>query len=313
MRLESSLPEGVKPGKIAKKLGDRLAKEEVKGKSKEGVTVEELGRKSDVAMSITARKTVDVESLLPGYEEDDDMTEEETAALREIMNDAVDAAHIAAVSVLSSRRFTEFVDGPKYVRFFSGDKSHGSKKQQQGAALVAKSLGDFGRFGIQPLRVALEEEGVDSESLTFSTLDGGHFDGEVRFSIERQRGTGKADTDGDDSIEEGRVVVRVSIVVPKSGRAPSRRLAKTIVSSLAESIQTSVVTQAKQTLARRSLGNRYRGRASGRASEKRHINYETEKKLEEMADDRRRRWQRGNPDAGRYRPSGQRMISPNNC
>jgi hypothetical protein len=32
-----------------------------------------------------------------------------------------------------------------------------------------------------------------------------------------------------------------------------------------------------------------------------------------MAEDRRRRWQRGNPDAGRWRPSGDRMKSPNNC
>jgi hypothetical protein len=32
-----------------------------------------------------------------------------------------------------------------------------------------------------------------------------------------------------------------------------------------------------------------------------------------MAKDRRRKWQRQNPDAGRYRPSGDRMKSPNNC
>ena len=38
-----------------------------------------------------------------------------------------------------------------------------------------------------------------------------------------------------------------------------------------------------------------------------------ERKMEEMAEDRRRRWQRSNPDAGRYRPSGDRMRSPNNC
>jgi hypothetical protein len=29
-----------------------------------------------------------------------------------------------------------------------------------------------------------------------------------------------------------------------------------------------------------------------------------------MSVDRRRRWQRQNPDAGRYRPSGDRMRSP---
>jgi hypothetical protein len=32
-----------------------------------------------------------------------------------------------------------------------------------------------------------------------------------------------------------------------------------------------------------------------------------------MAADRRRRWQRQNPNSGHYRPSGDRMRSPNNA
>jgi hypothetical protein len=93
----------------------------------------------------------------------------------------------------------------------------------------------------------------------------------------------------------------------------SKKKAEKLVSMLAKSMVTSILMQSKQTLARQSQSRGYRGRAQGRAMEKRHLRFENEKKQEEMAEDRRRRWQRGNPDAGRYRPSGHRMRSPNNC
>jgi hypothetical protein len=82
---------------------------------------------------------------------------------------------------------------------------------------------------------------------------------------------------------------------------------------MTQSIARSVMTQTKQTLVRKSQGKRYRGNSEKRAVERRHIRTENERKQEEMALDRRRKWQRQNPDAGHYRPSGNRMRSPNNC
>lgn len=86
-----------------------------------------------------------------------------------------------------------------------------------------------------------------------------------------------------------------------------------MANSLADSIEKSIMTQTKQKLARKSQGRRYRGNYESRTAERRHIRYENERKQEEMARDRRQKWHRQNPDAGRYRPSGERMRSPNNC
>jgi hypothetical protein len=86
-----------------------------------------------------------------------------------------------------------------------------------------------------------------------------------------------------------------------------------VTDALAQSIARSITTQTKQTLARKLQGKRYRGNSEKRLAERRHIRDENERKQEEMARDRRRKWQRQNPDAGHYRPSGNRMRSPNNC
>jgi hypothetical protein len=49
----------------------------------------------------------------------------------------------------------------------------------------------------------------------------------------------------------------------------------------------------------------YRGKAKSRAIEKRHIAFDNMQKMEEMAEDRRRKWQRNNKGTGgSYRPTG---------
>lgn len=90
-------------------------------------------------------------------------------------------------------------------------------------------------------------------------------------------------------------------------------MVSTVTDTLAQSITRSVTTQTKQTLARKLQGKRYRVSSERQLAERRHIRFENERKQEEMARDRRRKWQRQNPDAGHYRPSGDRMRSPNNC
>ena len=168
--------------------------------------------------------------------------------------------------------------------------------------MVMKMLGDFGRYGVEPLCFSYELEEEENEPMThcvaYHTLKGGHFDGEIKFSAEQT--------------DEG-MVLSVTIAIPKGGRAPSERLAKAMVSSLVESIADSSRMRMKQTLSRRNQSKHYRARASGSASLKRHLRYEQEKNQEEMAAERKRKWKRNNPDAGHYRPSGHRLKSPNNC
>jgi hypothetical protein len=179
------------------------------------------------------------------------------------------------------------------------------------AVMAMKLLGDFGRYGVQPFCISYEtgdddddddDEEVDGEPLTrcvaFHTLTGGHFDGELRFSVEERKDA---------------VVVGVTLAIPDGGRAPPVRLAEAMVSSFAESIAQSTRIRTRQALARRRQSRNYRARASGRASLKRHMRYEQERLQEEMAAERKRKWKRNNPDAGHYRPSGHRLKSPNNC
>ena len=75
--------------------------------------------------------------------------------------------------------------------------------------------------------------------------------------------------------------------MPAKGRKLKKKLACTFVEHLAESIATSAITEAKK------------------HSPKRHLAHDGLTKMEEMAEERRRRWQRSNPNAGSYRPSGQ--------
>jgi hypothetical protein len=221
-------------------------------------------------------------------------------------------------SIIKERKFSEFIPGdslPLKFRSFlvASEDDHDNDAVDEGAVMSMKFLGNFGRYGVQPLRISYEtvidadDDDDDTEadgepkicSVAFHTLAGGHFDGELRFSIEERKGLG--------------AVVSVTLAIPKGGRAPSVRLAEAMVTSFATSIAQSSRIRTRQTLARRRQSRGYRERVSGRASLKRHLRYEQEKLQEEMAAERKRKWKRNNPDAGHYRPSGHRLKSPNNC
>jgi hypothetical protein len=90
----------------------------------------------------------------------------------------------------------------------------------------------------------------------------------------------------------------------------NKAVAKKVVSDLVESLGTSTSQRTRQHLARRSIGKRFKLASSQRASERRKSRFDREKKIEDMSEERRRKWQRGNPDAGRWRPTGDRMRSP---
>lgn len=313
------LPVGGKAGSLTKVLEDEL---ETRAMLDGSAFVKPSGRKSAFSLAVTAQKTLKIEEILPdGWEAkllsesadaaDSDDNDENNGGENQLdqraifIQNAADTVLEAATAVLSAKRFTEFAatdDGKAEAVRFQPSPIGGRKS---GGTFVVKSMGDFNRFGLQPLRVVRQEESEDAASVVFSTLQGGHFDGEIQFAVQMK--------DGEDDNDIPLVAITANLVVPRKGRKLGKKHAERIVRTVVESMAASIVTQAKQSMARRNMSSQYRGRVSAGATERRQIRFENERKMEEMAEDRRRRWQRSNPDAGRYRPSGDRMRSPNNC
>ena len=275
----------------------------------QGVFVEKLSskQKKKLSLAISAKKKVPFEVLLPSEEELEDMYEPKNnekdmsrkEALMELEDkaweDTMILAFAATEQILSGRRYSEYVPSPSknYLRFYSSPRN--SK-----AVFVMKCLGDMGRFGLQPLHIVNEHQSDFEKSILYSTLCNGHFDGEIEVKVEKEGGF-----QDDDEREERKVVVTVTLLVPAKGRKLKKKLACTFVEHLAESIATSAITEAKKTLSRKRSSASYRGRVNQKASSKRHLAHDNLTKMEEMAEERRRRWQRSNPNAGSYRPSGQ--------
>lgn len=245
-----------------------------------------LPRKSELAKAATAQITIPIESFL---EEGVDDEEDIDYAMELCFNHAVD--------VLGARALTEYAPQGS-VRLHTLQKDEGRKRY---VALVVKKLGDFGRYGILPLQVTSKKESDLEASLTFSALKAAHFSGQIHVSVEKRR----RKKGGNKSI-----VIAVHLAIPKKGSKLAKKASLKIVDSLAESLATSVKTRTRQSLARRTQSSRFQGKARTRAEERRHSRHEKEKQMEEMAEDRRRKWQRKNPDAGRYRPSGDMMKGP---
>jgi hypothetical protein len=209
-----------------------------------------------------------------------------------------------ARDVLHQKQLTEFSPRVKY---------HG---QEGRGVLVAAGMGDWGRVGLLPVvslispPPAADADGAesdggeqDSDSLTvhlvLSTVPGYHWEGEIHVVVSRD--------------ESDDVVVQVGLVVPPKRQAVPKSVAETIVTALVESILTSIKTRTRQSLSRSRQSVSFQRRARDRAGQRRLSRQRKERELEEMAADRRRRWQRQNPNAGHYRPSGDRMRSPNNA
>ena len=265
-----------------------LEEVDIVSNAKEGEVTVKTSRKTEGFALITAAQT-----LITLDQSDDDTDSDE---MMECMQESI-------TSIFEERRFSEFIPGDSSslkFRSFLVASQEDEDEVTEGAVMAMKLLGDFGRFGVQPLCISYETDADGSESLVhcvaFHTLTGGHFDGELRFSVEET--------------EDLDAAISVTLAIPKGGRAPPVRLAESMVSSLTESIAQSSQIRMKQTLSRRQQSMKYRAAASGRAKTKRHQRYEQEKAAEEMAVERKRKWKRNNPDAGSYRPSG-RLRSPN--
>lgn len=263
---------------------------------RDGVEIHKLPRKSELTQAFTAQVSVTADALLKQFKvADDQEQEDDDQVLQNNREEIIELLFEHAATMLSTRQLTEFVQDtplPK-LRFLAS----GGGRQKHGI-LVVPGLGNWARYGLVYLQVSRQLESDLDSSLTFSTFKGGHFDGQLHVSIQKYR---------------GKIVVRAHLVVPKKGRKINKKLASRLVQALAESLATSSERRAQQALARRSQSSRFKGKAHRRANERRRTRFEKEKEIEEMSDDRRRKWQRSNPDAGRYRPSGDRQRSPNNC
>ena len=303
-KLSSSMGSNVKVGSLSRLFE---SEETTMGESKDGIHIVSLSKKHKKNFSLiaTATKKIPFEILLPSEEElellhakekekknskhmksEDLMAKVEEDAWAESITLAMQSAQ----NVIDARRFSEFVSGSSNsLRFYSSQHDHDK------AVLVMKKMGDLKRFGIQPLRVAYEEDGEHSKCVSYYTVAGGHFDGEIKVSVQR--------TD-DESSDGPSVIISVSLLIPKNGRQINKKMASEMLLNIAESITKSTMTSARQTLSRRLQSTIYRGRAMNRASEKRTMAFDNVQKMEEMAAERKRRWARSNPNAGSYRPSG---------
>lgn len=229
----------------------------------------------------------------------------------------------AASSILNSRRFAEYMFETASNKrgnttldiSFQTTKSVSSKEEEEEevAAIIVKGMGDFGRYGIQPLRLALYKDTVDKNNdmhrddnddlegsspsfivVAYSTLSGGHWDGELCITVDAIKKEGNPT----------QLAVSVSILIPKGGRMlRTVKLSTQLVTALSESICHSIVLETQRIVAQKYRRQKFLQKTHGLAREKQHSRNENAKKLEEMQENRRRR-RNGN---GGYRPGGPRI------
>jgi hypothetical protein len=258
---------------------------------KDGVEIHTLSRKSPLKFAASSRLSLKVDSFIQDeYEGDDDEEETEKEMEREGI---LELLYETCANLLSSREFTETPSKKLHLRVVSAAES------EKMGIIAVPGLGDFGRVGLLYWQATHQMASEKDLKLTLTTLKSrGFFDGQIQLHVQRFR---------------TKIYVTAHLCIPKGGRKIPKKMASTLVQALAESVVNSASQRTKQTLARRSVSRSYKSASNLRAKERRHSRFEREKLTEEMSEDRRRKWQRQNPDAGRYKPSGHRLQSPNNC
>jgi hypothetical protein len=157
-------------------------------------------------------------------------------------------------------------------------------------------------------------ESEQSVSLRLTVAPGGHWDGDVVVSVTILPTLNESEDDSmDDSLS---VQVRVTLLSP-TGRgcvAPTRAMATTLTRALARSVATSLHQRVGMMHTRSRQSHTLQSATRQFALTKRGHRSRLERQMEEMAVERRRKWQRRNPSGtSNYRPSGERMRSPNHA
>jgi hypothetical protein len=273
------------------------------------VEIHQLGRKNELKQAITAQFVLEPDTLLKEFPMGD--TVEEIEAER---NTIIDLLYSNAASVLAERNLVEFSAATKAKDRIRSVCGNGKEKDDEFGSndfgvLVVPGLGKLGRYGLLFWRATSETSQKSSSSsssssstLTLTTLKGkGFFDGQIHIDVRKI------------PQHDGMLLVQVSLAVPKGGRKLNKSVGEKLVGEMARSILLSASRRTKQRLSRQMQGKRFKDTGSKRANDRRNTRFERERLLEEMATDRRRRWQKQNPGTSGYRPSGRRMQSPNNC
>jgi len=268
------------------------------------VEVHKLNRKNELRQAVTAQFVLAPDRILKKFPLGD--TKEEIAAERDTI---INMLYTNAANLLTERNIVEFssLKSKERLRNFCGSGSDDSDDKDLGV-IVVPGLGNYFRYGLvywmatsQTTEQAATSSSSSSSTLTLTTLKGkGFFDGQIHLDVRKIPN------------HDGMLLVQASLAVPKGGRKISKKIGARIVEEIARSIIQSSSRRTQQRLARQSQGKRFKELGSRRANDRRHTRFERDRLLEEMAEDRRRRWQKKNPDAGRYRPSGARMRSPKN-
>jgi hypothetical protein len=261
------------------------------------VHVHNLPRKHELCQAMTVQYTLSPDLLLEEFPFLGETKEEIVQERDEI----IAMLYQNAANVLKDRTLIEFSssDETNSIRCISNNHEGNDKH----GIFIVPGLGNFGRYGLVYWKVTGETIQADeSYSLTLTTLKNvGFFDGQIHVRVRKIPD------------EDGMLLVQVSLGVPKGGKKIPKGLGQQLIKEVAQSLTQSTDRRTKQKLARTSQNRRYKESGKRRANERRQTRNDRERLLEEMAEDRRRRWQRSNPDAGRYRPSGIRQRSPNNC
>jgi len=270
------------------------------------VEVHKLGRKDVLKQAVTSQFVLEPDSLLKEFPLGD--TVEELAAERETI---IDMLYSNAAGLLAERNLVEFSAGTKAKERLRAVCGNGKKDDEFGTndfgVMIVPGLGKLGRYGLMFWRATSETtqksaSSTSSSTLTLTTLKGkGFFDGQIHIDVRKI------------PHHDGMLLVQVSLAVPKGGRKLRKATAERLVGEMARSLVLSASRRTKQRLSRQIQGKRFKDTGSRQANDRRNTRFERERLLEEMATDRRRRWQKTNPNVGRYRPSGHRMQSPNNC
>jgi hypothetical protein len=285
------------------KVKNKMSKVQIVTSSQQIVDVMDIYRKLP--------KTV-VKSRILG---NDDQNVRDAIIIRE---EIVDWCIYHAANICQTQDITEFAGSENFnqrqseIKMFSNYKNSEAPGANRGI-LIAPGLGDFQRYGIVPLYVEtndIVDEDDDTLYLTLTVADGAHFDGQIHISIHpifevTAEKCARLPT---------KFLVRASIIVPMKGKAPNSKIAQHVTSELVHSIVQSIQIRVQQSMVRSKQSNSYSQQASKRAVDRRKNRTTLERQMEEMAIDRRRKWQHKNPSgSSNYRPSGERMRNPNSA
>ena len=256
--------------------------------------------------------------LSHGKNEIDEQSDRDAMTIRE---EIVNWCIYHATNICQTQDITEFAGSENFDRPRSAIKMYSNYKESEGQGgnygiLIVPGLGDFQRYGIVPLFIDTnanfdDEDDDENLYLTLTVAEGAHFDGQIHISIHP---IFELSEEKNTNLLPLKFMIRASIITPTKGKVPNPKIAQRVTNEIVQSIVQTIQIRVQQSMVRSKQSNSYSRQASKRALDRRKNRSTLERQMEEMAIDRRRKWQHKNPSGtSNYRPSGERMRSPNNA